>query len=146
MARRHSKRPSVSAATPSTPTKSTWEQVVSILGPGKAEPAFQKVLAANDIEMLLRLMDMTGPIALDGLSEETRAELFNQVTPHLLDTSRAVVILPWVEQMLDLPPLPEGHIQALCAVLEQAAKTPSETRMTASRLLQELHDKWGAAL
>eukprot|EP00727_Mastigamoeba_balamuthi_P000258 m51a1_g10229 putative microtubule-associated protein tortifolia1-like (1260) ;mRNA; f:154388-159015 len=131
--------------------RGVWEQALALTSVGHLERAYRNVIEYGDALLLLRLMELTGP-CLDRLEEATRLALFRAVTPHITNGKHTAILIRWVDQELQLEPMPPPHTQGLMKarspprlplrVLEAAAAMPNEAGEQAARALAAMREKW----
>ncbi|KAJ0968680.1 hypothetical protein J5N97_021557 [Dioscorea zingiberensis] len=78
-----------------------WKQIKEFLCKGDLESAYAEVLCSGDNRSLIELMSRTGPV-LERLSLETADEILCTLSPHLLDQRFLVLLIPWLQQMVDM--------------------------------------------
>lgn len=52
------------------------------------------------------------------------------------------ILLPWVEQVAEMPPLPPQLTQMLLNILTHVAVTPNDSGIRAGHLAQLIQEKW----
>lgn len=81
--------------------RNCWIRVMDSIHAGDADTAYAESLANQDIHLLVKLMEYTGPI-IDLLSKEIRNEIGGRVARFLLERSLRNIALAWIHQMMEL--------------------------------------------
>ncbi|CAN6445623.1 unnamed protein product [Victoria cruziana] len=104
-----------------------WKHIHEFLRVEDFESAFTEALCAEDESILIKLMDITGPV-LDRLSPGTATEILGIASALLVKKMFLDCLLPWLQQVVDLCSdaklnyfLPSAKATELLAAIQEAA-------------------------
>eukprot|EP01018_Ginkgo_biloba_P040368 Gb_05823 [translate_table: standard] len=131
-----------------------WTHATEYLQNGDIDSAFVEVLCSGDDLQLIRLINWTGPV-LEHLSQGTVAEMMQTVTRLLVEQKYLDLIIPWIQQVVDLTRSNgpeyldlslEAKQQTLLALQEAASMHFSDvsSRKTVVQLASELGNIWAS--
>ncbi|CAH9135696.1 unnamed protein product [Cuscuta epithymum] len=83
------------------PVWTSWRNVMDALAVGDVDSAFADVLSIEDDVLLVKLMEISGPV-IDQLSNEVVSEVLHAVAQFLVEQNLFYIGLPWVQQLADI--------------------------------------------
>ncbi|KAF7008233.1 hypothetical protein CFC21_023045 [Triticum aestivum] len=83
------------------PLWESWTRVMDAIHVGDMDSAYAEVLSTGDAELLVKLMEQTGPV-VDQLSNEVSNEVLHAVGQFLVEESFYDIALSWLQQLTDL--------------------------------------------
>ncbi|KAL5972705.1 hypothetical protein ACLOJK_039510 [Asimina triloba] len=83
------------------PLWASWTHAMDSLHVGDMDSAYAELLSTGDDQLLVKLMDRSGPV-IDQLSNEVASEILHAIGQFLLDQSLFDVGLSWIQQLADL--------------------------------------------
>lgn len=81
------------------PVWTAWSNAMDALHVGDMDTAFADVLSTGDDNLLVKLMDRSGPV-LDQLSNEVAVEVLHAISQFLLEQNLYDISLSWVQQVI----------------------------------------------
>jgi hypothetical protein len=88
------------------PLWEAWTRAMDAVHVDDMDSAYAEVLSTGDAELLVKLMEQTGPI-VDQLSNEVANEVLHAVGQFLVEESFYDVALNWLQQVIYYIPLQE---------------------------------------
>ncbi|XP_062189689.1 microtubule-associated protein TORTIFOLIA1-like isoform X2 [Phragmites australis] len=79
----------------------SWTRAMDAVHVGDIDTAYAEVLSTGDAELLVKLMEQTGPV-VDQLSNEVANEVLHAVGQFLVEESFYDIALNWLQQLTDL--------------------------------------------
>uniref|UniRef100_A0A3B6DBU8 TOG domain-containing protein n=1 Tax=Triticum aestivum TaxID=4565 RepID=A0A3B6DBU8_WHEAT len=83
------------------PLWESWTRAMDAIHVGDMDSAYAEVLSTGDAELLVKLMEQTGPV-VDQLSNEVSNEVLHAVGQFLVEESFYDIALSWLQQLTDL--------------------------------------------
>ncbi|XP_052161946.1 TORTIFOLIA1-like protein 1 isoform X2 [Oryza glaberrima] len=83
------------------PIWESWTRAMDAIHVGDMDSAYAEVLSTGDAELLVKLMEQTGPV-VDQLSNEVANEVLHAVGQFLVEESFYDIALSWLQQLTDL--------------------------------------------
>ncbi|VAH29497.1 unnamed protein product [Triticum turgidum subsp. durum] len=83
------------------PLWESWTRAMDAIHVGDMDSAYAEVLSTGDAELLVKLMEQTGPV-VDQLSNEVSNEVLHAVGQFLIEESFYDIALSWLQQLTDL--------------------------------------------
>ncbi|KAL5198482.1 hypothetical protein ABZP36_001994 [Zizania latifolia] len=83
------------------PVWESWTRAMDAVHVGDMDSAYAEVLSTGDAELLVKLMEQTGPV-VDQLSNEVANEVLHAVGQFLVEESFYDIALSWLQQLTDL--------------------------------------------
>ncbi|KAL6657944.1 hypothetical protein ACP70R_005724 [Stipagrostis hirtigluma subsp. patula] len=83
------------------PLWESWTRAMDAVHVGDVDSAYAEVLSTGDAELLVKLMEQTGPV-VDQLSNEVANEVLHAVGQFLVEESFYDIALSWLQQLTDL--------------------------------------------
>ncbi|KAL6840610.1 hypothetical protein ACP4OV_029474 [Aristida adscensionis] len=83
------------------PLWESWTRAMDAVHTGDVDIAYAEVLSTGDAELVVKLMEQTGPV-VDQLSNEVANEVLHAVGQFLVEESFYDIALSWLQQLTDL--------------------------------------------
>ncbi|TVU38839.1 hypothetical protein EJB05_12231, partial [Eragrostis curvula] len=83
------------------PLWESWTRAMDAIHVGDMDSAYAELLSTGDAELLVKLMEQTGPV-VDQLSNEVANEILHAVGQFLVEESFYDIALSWLQQLTDL--------------------------------------------
>ncbi|XP_062187022.1 microtubule-associated protein TORTIFOLIA1-like isoform X2 [Phragmites australis] len=83
------------------PLWEAWTRAMDAVHVGDVDSAYAEVLSTGDAELLVKLMEQTGPV-VDQLSNEVANEVLHAVGQFLVEEGFYDIALSWLQQLTDL--------------------------------------------
>uniref|UniRef100_A0A7N0URG8 TOG domain-containing protein n=1 Tax=Kalanchoe fedtschenkoi TaxID=63787 RepID=A0A7N0URG8_KALFE len=83
------------------PIWTNWTNAMDALHVGDFDSAFAEVLSTGDDQLLVKLMDRTGPV-IDQLTNEVACEVLHAVGQYLLEHNLLDICLAWTQQLVEI--------------------------------------------
>ncbi|KAF0905344.1 hypothetical protein E2562_003937 [Oryza meyeriana var. granulata] len=83
------------------PIWESWTRAMDAVHVGDMDSAYAEVVSTGDAELLVKLMEQTGPV-VDQLSNEVANEVLHAVGQFLVEDSFYDIALSWLQQLTDL--------------------------------------------
>ncbi|KAK3127185.1 hypothetical protein QOZ80_7AG0569550 [Eleusine coracana subsp. coracana] len=83
------------------PLWESWSRAMDAVHVGDMDTAYAELLSTEDAELLVKLMEQSGPV-VDQLSNEVANEVLNAVGQFLVEESFYDIALSWLQQLTDL--------------------------------------------
>uniref|UniRef100_A0A7N0TZU4 TOG domain-containing protein n=1 Tax=Kalanchoe fedtschenkoi TaxID=63787 RepID=A0A7N0TZU4_KALFE len=134
------------------PVWTNWTNAMDALHVGDIDTAFAEVLSTGDDQLLVKLMDRTGPV-IDQLTNEVACEVLHAVGQFLLEHNLLDICLSWTQQLAELIldhgpdsiPIPVEVKRQLLLNLNEVSSTmelPEDWEGAAPELLEQLASAW----
>ncbi|CAK9150262.1 unnamed protein product [Ilex paraguariensis] len=79
------------------PVWTSWSNAMDAFHVGDMDSAFAEVLSTGDDNLLVKLMDRSGPV-IDQLSSEVASEILHAVAEFLMEQNLSDICLSWIQQ------------------------------------------------
>ncbi|XP_058093537.1 microtubule-associated protein TORTIFOLIA1-like [Magnolia sinica] len=138
------------------PLWASWTHAMDSLHVGDMDSAYAELLSTGDDQLLVKLMDRSGPV-IDQLSSEIASEILHAIGQFLLEQSLLDIGLSWIQQLTDLVmengpdflgiPI-EIKRELLLSLHDATVVDPPEDweGATADQLMLQLASAWGINL
>ncbi|CAL1384574.1 unnamed protein product [Linum trigynum] len=83
------------------PVWTSWSNAMDALKVGDLDTAYAEVTSTGDDLLLVKIMDMTGPV-VDQLTDETACDVFHAIAQFLLDHNLFDLCFSWIHQLVDI--------------------------------------------
>ncbi|CAI0437152.1 unnamed protein product [Linum tenue] len=83
------------------PVWTSWSNAMDALKVGDMDTAYAEVNSTGDDLLLVKIMDMTGPV-VDQLTDETACDVFHAIAQFLLDHNLFDLCFSWIHQLVDI--------------------------------------------
>ncbi|CAN0899970.1 Microtubule-associated protein TORTIFOLIA1 [Linum grandiflorum] len=83
------------------PVWTSWINAMDALKVGDVDTAYAEVTSTGDDQLLVKIMDRTGPV-VDQLTSETACEVLHAIAQFLLDHNLFDISFSWIHQLVDV--------------------------------------------